>query len=221
MHIHCLVPARIGSSRLKQKNLLKLKGETLVRRALKKCSDVDLFDRVVINSDSTLLLKEAEGLDVSTYKRPQSLGGNTATSEDYIYDYFNNVNCDSIVQVHSIAPLLSVDTIKEFVDYFKRAECDSLISTNDEWLEFLYQSKPLNFNYGKKENSQDLEKVTRLNWAISAWKKDSFLEGYNSIEKCGTYSGTVSYFQIPAKESIMIKEEYDYRLVKAIVENDL
>lgn len=221
MKIHCLVPARIGSNRLKKKNLLEISGESLVTRALKKCVEVNLFDEVVLNSDSELILQEADGLDVIKYMRPEELGGDNSTSEDYIYDYFSKTNCDAIVQVHAIAPLLGIQSIRGFVQEFRKGEVDVLISSNEEWLEYAFQNKPLNFTFKRKENSQDLEKLTKLNWAMSAWKRDAFIAGYFDINKCGTYNGNVGFYNIPSHESIMIKEEFDFKLVKTIVENGL
>ena len=220
MEVHCLVPARLGSNRLKEKNLLQINGVSLVKIALLKCLKADIFDTVVLNSDSELILKEADGLPVKQYKRKSDLGSSTSTSEDYIQDYFANSSCDVLVQVHSIAPLLNVNTILEFFDYYKSKNIDTLISCNDEWLEYLYEDSPLNFNFIRKENSQDLKQLKKVNWAISAWKRKPFLDGYMQENICGTYSGKVEFYSINSKEALMIKEENDYLFSKFVLEND-
>lgn len=220
MEVHCLVPARLGSNRLKEKNLLQINGVSLVKIALLKCLKADIFDTVVLNSDSELILKEADGLPVKQYKRKSDLGSSTSTSEDYIQDYFANSTCDVLVQVHSIAPLLNVNTILEFFDYYKSKNIDTLISCNDEWLEYLYEDSPLNFNFIRKENSQDLKQLKKVNWAISAWKRKTFLDGYMQENVCGTYSGKVEFYSINSKEALMIKEENDYLFSKFVLEND-
>lgn len=47
----------------------------------------------------------------STYAR-RPLGNNQATSEQYIAEFMANHPCEFVVQVHSIAPLLTVAEIR-------------------------------------------------------------------------------------------------------------
>ena len=47
-----IVPARKGSKRLPNKNLLKLGNQSLVEIAVQKALDTNIFEKVIISSDS-------------------------------------------------------------------------------------------------------------------------------------------------------------------------
>ena len=64
MRVLGLVPARGGSSRVPRKNLARLGGKTLVRRALETALGAGCFEIVALSSDDDEILGEAEGLDV-------------------------------------------------------------------------------------------------------------------------------------------------------------
>ena len=83
-----MIPARMGSQRLKKKNLRTLAGIPLVVRALRKCVMCDLFDEVWLNSENTYFADIASAEGVQFHKRPDILGGNDATSEQYISSFY-------------------------------------------------------------------------------------------------------------------------------------
>jgi CMP-N-acetylneuraminic acid synthetase len=48
-----MIPARMGSQRLKQKNLRELGGIPLITHAIRKCIDAGVFDETWVNSEHT------------------------------------------------------------------------------------------------------------------------------------------------------------------------
>ena len=82
MRVLGLVPARGGSSRLPGKNLARLGGKTLVRRALETAVSAGCFDVVALSSDDDEILAEAQGLDVAPLRRPAELATDTALVRD-------------------------------------------------------------------------------------------------------------------------------------------
>lgn len=216
MKIVAMIPARLGSQRLSKKNLRHLNGIPLVSRSLKKCLDTECFDQIWLNSEDLIFKKYADEHGVNFYKRPAELSSNTATSEDFVYDFLTHVDCDYVVQVHSIAPLLSVDSIRSFVSHLKLVEPDALMSVELIQLEALFQNKPINFNFKQKTNSQDLLPVQRLSWSISAWKRETFIHAVQS-GKCATYFGDIDYYPVNAMASHVIKTEQDLKIAEALL----
>jgi CMP-N-acetylneuraminic acid synthetase len=217
----CLIPARLGSQRLYQKNLLHINGQSLVRLCCLKALGSGVFDKVVVSSDSDLILNETVDLDVERVKRAATLADSVATSEDFVFDYLvKNPNVKNLVMLHSIAPLLTVDSVIGFTNNFLSMRgIDTQLSTDETVLEYIYKSKPVNFDFSTKTNSQDLPKLERINWAISAWRRISFIKGYISENQCGTYSGKIDYYKVPRNEALMIKEKGDYLVAKFLIEN--
>ena len=49
MKIVAMIPARLGSKRIKHKNLRLLDGKPLVSHVIEKCKEVDTFSAIYIN----------------------------------------------------------------------------------------------------------------------------------------------------------------------------
>ena len=216
MKIISMTPARMGSQRLKRKNLRPLIGIPLVTRALRKCKSSHCFDEIWLNSEDLIFKDIAEEEECLFHHRPAHLSSNSATSEDFIYEFLCNHCCDYVVQVHSIAPLLSCDSINSFVSHLKSTQPDVLMSVELIQLETLFRNKPVNFDFSQKTNSQDLESLQRISWSITAWKRKTFLEAFDS-GKCATYSGDINYYPVNSMASHVIKTEKDFKIAEALL----
>ena len=215
MKIVGLIPARIGSQRLKKKNLQKINGKELIRIAVEKCIAANCFDEIWINSDSSQFKKFADNSSVFFYKRREELGNNAATSEDYIYDFLSSVDCDYLIQVHSIAPLLSIDEIRKFTSEFIDSGKDTYLSFIEDQIEVMFQNKPINFTFNEKTNSQDLEPLQRITWSITGWNCKKFLASKHE-RACATYSGDVGFFKLNNLSSHVIKTQSDLEVARLL-----
>lgn len=215
MKIICMIPARLGSQRLKQKNLETINGRTLVELAIIKAIKTDVFDEIWVNSESDVIGKFASNLNVGYHKRPEALANNVATSEDFVYEFLKCHDCDYVIQLHSIAPLLSVDEIISFVNFVKEGIYDAVFSCEDIQIECVFNGRPVNFNFLKKENSQDLEPVKRISWSITAWRKQTFMHAYEKSE-CATYNGKNGFYTVGKLSSHVIKTREDLKIAELL-----
>jgi CMP-N-acetylneuraminic acid synthetase len=214
--IVAMIPARMGSQRLKQKNLQLLGGIPLITRAIRKCKACGMFDEIWVNSEHPAFGEIAAKEGVSFHQRPEALGNNQATSEQFIAEFLEKHPCDYIFQVHSIAPLLTSDQVHSFVDSVISDKCDAGLSAVNEQIECAIDGKPVNFTFGQKTNSQELAPVQRITWSITAWKRSTFLEAART-GNCATYSGRVRIFPIDRMAGHIIKTEEDLRIAEALL----
>ena len=212
-----MIPARLGSQRLKKKNLEKINGRSLVEIAIDKCLDADCFDEIWVNSESNLIGNIALEKDVSFHKRPCKLADNIATSEDFVLEFLQKHDCDYIIQIHSIAPLLSSAEIKMFTLEFISSNSDVYLSAVYERIECALNGDPINFSFNEKTNSQLLEPVQRITWGITGWRSESFLESRND-SKCSTYAGKIGIFEVSRWSGHVIKTQDDLDLVRVLFE---
>ena len=210
-----IIPARLGSQRLKQKNLRILQGQPMIVWAIRKALLSQVFDEVYVNSESEVFRDIAIREGAKFYLRPEALGNNVATSEDYIRDFLENTACDRLVQVHSIAPLLRVSEIRGFVERFRGGEHDVQLSCIEEQIECAFGSVPINFSFGKKTNSQELRPIQRIPWAITGWRRDTYLSAC-AAGQTATYSGRVEFFPLNRTAGFIVKHEEDFSLVDAL-----
>lgn len=216
MKIIAIIPARMGSQRLPKKNLALLDGVPLIVRAIRKCKAVGLFDEIWVNSEHPDFGAIAADEGVRFHQRPEALGDNNATSEQFVTEFLTSHPCDFVVQVHSIAPLLTAAELAEFVGTLKSGAYDALMSVVDENLECLYRGEPVNFTFDEKTNSQDLTPVRRIVWAVTAWRRARFLEAAQS-GGCATYAGKIGYVSVGRMAGHVIKTQEDLDLAAAVL----
>ena len=211
-----MIPARLGSQRLSKKNLKALGGVPLIKRTIAKCKDSSVFDEIWVNSESEIFKQIAEAEGINFHQRPEALGNNEATSEQYIAEFLQKHRCDWLIQVHSIAPLISVSEICNFVEHTRKSSADLVLSYEPIQLECVFDDQPVNFSFNKKTNSQDLKAVKRISWSISAWRRDAFLSAAEQKE-CATYCGKIDYFPISHFASHVIKTQEDLDIAEALL----
>lgn len=214
--IIAMIPARMGSQRLKQKNLQLLDGIPLITRAIRKCRACNVFDEIWVNSEHTRFGEIASEEGVFFHRRPEELGNNQTTSEQFIAEFLDHHPCKYIFQVHSIAPLLSVDDTRSFVHSALKEDCDVALSAVNEQIECALNGTPLNFTFSQKTNSQELDPVQRITWSITGWRRTTFLAAAKNGQ-CATYSGKVGIFPINRMAGHIIKTEEDLRIAEALL----
>lgn len=216
MKIIAMIPARLGSQRLKQKNLREIDGVPLITRAIRKCKAAECFSEVWVNSESLVFEEIAKAEGANFHHRPENLGDNNATSEDFVFEFLEKNECDYLVQVHSIAPLLSQEEVKSFTETFVDSEHDVLLSCIHDQIECAYDGAPINFNFSEKTNSQDLKPVERITWSITGWKKSVFTDAKRNGQ-CATYSGSVGFYPVSSISGHVIKTQEDLDIAEALL----
>ena len=211
-----MIPARMGSQRLIRKNLRELDGIPLITRAIRKCRAIGLFDEIWVNSEHPDFGPIADAEGVLFHRRPEYLGDNFATSEQYVAEFLRQHSCDFLFQVHSIAPLLSKHDLSEFVRATEKSEYDCMLSVEEVQIECALAGKPINFNFSNKTNSQELQPVQRISWCVTAWRRQTYLDAFDA-QKCATYSGRVGFFPVGRLASHVIKTEADLREAESLL----
>ena len=88
-----MIPARMGSKRIIQKNIVDLgDGQPLMSHVIKAAKASNCFDDIYVNSESNLLGRNAKAEGVEFYKRPEHLSTDTATNDDFTLSFFHPIN---------------------------------------------------------------------------------------------------------------------------------
>ena len=211
-----MIPARLGSQRLKKKNLRIINGTTLIERAIVKCKQAKCFDKIFVNSESEIFKKYAIKHKVDFHLRPKNLGDNSATSEEFVEEFLIKNECTNLIQVHSIAPLLTTKEVKNFSNHFFKTDYDVLLSYIQDKIEVAYKNKPVNFSFLEKTNSQDLLPTQRITWSLTGWRRSKFLKAKEQ-NKCATYQGKIGFFEVSSLSGHVIKDEKDLKIAKALI----
>lgn len=104
MKIIAMIPARMGSKRVKSKNLRLLNGKPLIEYVIDTVSKIDIFDDIYVNSEDEIFSEITEKYGISFYKRPNHLSSDEATNDEFAYEFLNNIECDILIQVLPTSP---------------------------------------------------------------------------------------------------------------------
>ena len=211
-----MIPARLGSQRLRKKNLLLINNIPLISHTIRKIKEVNLFDEIWVNSENDVFGDIAQEEQVLFHKRPQELADNEATSEDFVYEFLCHHDCDYLYQIHSIAPLLTVDDILGVYELSLTKKYDIILGVVEDNLESFYEDKPLNFSFHSKNNSQELKTIKKVTWSITVWDREKYISTYEQ-GKCATYNGKIGFYNLNKISGIVIKTQEDFDLVEKIL----
>jgi len=78
----CVIPARRGSKRLPQKNILPLAGQPMLAHTVRAALDSGIFGRVLVSTEDAEIARLAEAAGAETHFRPEALAGDLVSATD-------------------------------------------------------------------------------------------------------------------------------------------
>ena len=215
-----MIPARIGSSRLKKKNLALLNGKPLISYSINAARESNVFSKIVLNADDQIFKKIAERYGVDFYLRPKLLGSSKTKSDEVVADFMRKFKgFDTLVWVNPIDPFTTAKEITEVIDFFQKEDLDSLITSEIKQVHARYKGKPL--NYDEKEIfalTQDLNPIQLFNYSIMMWNYDSFIKDFESYG-FAFFSGNSDHIILSSRRTI-IKTKEDLIMAEILLGNE-
>jgi len=221
MKILAMIPARLGSTRVKNKNLRLVNKKPLIQYIIDSAKKSKYLDDICINSEALIFKQLADHNNINFYKRDEELASDTATNDDFALDYINNVECDILIQLLATSPFLSPDDIDGFITKMIKDNFDTMISVSDVRIESIFKNKPINFDQKKQTPpSQMLEPVKAYACGIMGWKTENFVK---NVEKYGAAyhggDGKIGFYEIKGYSTVDIDNEEDFILAEAIAKS--
>lgn len=125
-----IIPARSGSTGIKNKNLLKIKGQTLVSIAVNFITKFNFFNRIILSSDSDKILNIVKNSNIVKDKRPKKLSSKFSKTVDtinYLAKKYKFRNNDIIFIFEPTSPLRNKNDVlkaKRIIDQkLKKSVC--------------------------------------------------------------------------------------------------
>ena len=218
MKIVGMIPARLGSSRVKKKNLRLLDGVPLVEHVVIAAKNSEYLDEVFINSEADIFREIAERNEIEFYKRPEELSSDKATNDDFAMDFINKLSCDILIQILPTSPFLSSSEIDGFIKSMLESKFETMISVSNVQIECLYEKKPINF--GQREQtppSQLLEPIKSYACSLMGWDTKRFKENikkFNAAYHGG--DGSIGFYELKGYSTIDIDNEEDFILAENV-----
>lgn len=217
MNIVAMIPGRMGSERLRIKNLALLNGQPLISYAIAAAKASGIFDRVVVNSDGEIFRQVADRYGAEFYLRPAELGSSETKSDEVVYDFMRNNPSDIVAWVNPTSPLQTGDEIRRVIEYFIEQELDSLITVENKQVHCAFEGEPLNFNVDELfAKTQDLTPTQPFVYSIMMWRTATFTENYER-QGHALLSGRLGYYPVSKETSVIIKTDVDLMIAESVI----
>lgn len=206
-----VIPARGGSKRLKDKNLLNLGPHSLLEHSIKYAlSNRKYIDEIVVTTDNREIKKIASRYNVKIVDRPAELSSDTSTTVDALIHTLNNVSgsFNNVVLLQPTNPLRPEKMLAECLKLFEEKKCESLftISRNRDKLGKLLDGSFQPFNYVPGQRSQDIEPLYYENGLLYISRVETIINGQIITEKSYPYLIDHPFGQI----DIDVQEDLDF-----------
>lgn len=218
-----IIPARGGSKRLPQKNILNLLGKPLIAWSIEAASKSKYLDKVIVTSEDSEILTISQNYGANIIERPNELASDTATTFDAVSHVIeNNPSYDYIVLLQPTSPLRNSGHIDEAIQTLFDKNADAIVSVCEMdhsplWSNTLPENASMHDfirNEIKNTRSQDLPVYYRLNGAIYICSVDKLLEEKTFIIQKNIYA-----YKMDRQDSVDIDEKIDFLMAATLLEN--
>jgi pseudaminic acid cytidylyltransferase len=216
----CLIPARGGSKRIKNKNILNFLGKTFLQRVIENAKKSKIFDKIYVSTNSIRIKKIAlKHGAIVPYIRSKKLSDDHAIIKDVIDDFIKKVviNKNEKINIFVLYPtsiFVDKNIIIKCSKMLKKTEYVTTVKKFphpiDRALEFKDQKlKPINLKK-KIMRTQDLKHYYYNSGQLDLFKLDAW------IKKKIFYNMNVKFLLFKELDSVDIDSHEDLELAKKI-----
>ena len=207
-----VLTVRKGSERVKNKNLKPFCNKNLLAYKIESLKKVKNVGEIIINTDSDEAIELAKKYGVKFHKRDPYFASSKCPNNEFWAHIADNTKTDYILFTHCTNPLIKEKTYDSMIDFFvkEKNNYDSFNSVTEVKEFLILKNKPLNFDFNKAPNSQNLPDVIKLNFAINilstkVMKERKSLVGHNPF-----------YYKIDQTESFDINTNHDFEVAEIL-----
>ncbi len=207
-----IIPARGGSKRLPNKNILLLDGIPLIAHSIVYAQkNADIIDDVFVSTDDEKIKEIAIKYGAKVIDRPMELAGDldsTVSALKHCLEMINDKEIESVILLQPTNPLRPLNLLEEAFQIYKSNNCDSLftVSRNQQKFGKIQNNKFVPFNYKTGQRSQDLEPIYFENGLLYISKAEAILKDAVITENAFPFEVDHPFSAI----DIDTQEDFDY-----------
>jgi|SRR3989344_1555273 len=174
--ILAIIPARLGSKRIRNKNIRDFLGKPLIAYAILQAKKNRMINRTIVDTDSPKIAEVARryGAEVP-YLRPKNLAGDKAQVVDAIIHLLKRLKNDEgyepdyIIILQTTSPLREEKDIRDCWDLMRRTDATTVLT--------VAPTHPRLYYLDNEQNIILANKMTAKSTNVQAWREAYLLNG--------------------------------------------
>jgi N-acylneuraminate cytidylyltransferase len=175
-----VIPARGGSKRLPDKNIMLLGGIPLIAHSINYAKEVG-FKNIIVSTDNIKIKEVANEFGAKVLDRPDYLSTDESPTVDAVKHVIENISdkFEFVVLLQPTNPLRPIDLITKAFQSITDAKYSSLMTVTQTYRKFgkIINNRFLPYNYSIGQRSQDLDPLYYENGLLYIAKVDLVLKG--------------------------------------------
>ena len=223
-----IIPARSGSKGLRDKNILKIKGKTLIEWAVEGALNSQYIDKVVVSTDSESYAKIAKNCNAEIpFLRPSSISSDSSTAVDVIRHALSfystqNEQFENIIYLQPTSPLRTSQDLDRCLELLENY--DDVVSVTKVPHNFLpgslmYLSQNNLVRHYEKNEARTFNRHKKETKLFARNGPAIYAAKTNFIINKQPYSNKTGYYEMSKLHSIDIDDEIDFLLAELILDH--
>lgn len=177
-----IIPARGGSKRLPNKNILLLDGIPLIAHSIIFAqNNPSIVNDIFVTTDDEEIKEISLKFGAKVIDRPSELSGDldsTVSALKHCLEVINDAQIENVILLQPTNPLRPEDLISKAFEVYKEKKCDSLftVSRNHQKFGKIVNNEFVPFNYEIGQRSQDLDPIFFENGLLYISKVQNILK---------------------------------------------
>jgi N-acylneuraminate cytidylyltransferase len=207
-----IIPARGGSKRLPEKNILDFGGIPLLAHSIIYAkANSSIVDAIYVSTDDASIKRTALHYGAQVIDRPEELSGDhepTVSALRHCLEVLDDATIETVILLQPTNPLRPSLLLKDCFEVFQKGNCESLFSVTESHRKLgrVTSNRFIPFNYDLGQRSQDLDPLFFENGLLYITNAKSILESKIITEDAFPYLVNHIFTDI----DIDTKDDFDY-----------
>ena len=219
MKIICIIPARGGSKRIKNKNIIKINSIPLINFVINKVYKSTLISNFYVFSNNQKIKQNVKKLykfkKLSILSRSKDSEKDTASTETLLDEINSKLDFEIAILLQITNPFINHKIIDSALKKFIKMKYDSLLSVVP-MKSFIWEKKgsyirAKNYRIFDRPRSQEINKYYLENGSFYIFKKSNYLKNRNRL------GGKIGYFAMEKESIFELDDLSDLKLIKKLI----
>ena len=213
MNVSVIVPIKLNSRRLPNKNFLRLGHRPLAYHIFETLVGISEIANVYCFTSHPYVL-DLFPKGVKLLMRPQYLDGDDIRGNELFRYAIEAIDDEVIILCHATSPFISADSIKTGIDAVLNMGYDSSFSVQSFQKYCWYDDRPLNYNPKDMKQTQDIEPLYQETSGFYIFYRKDYLKSNSRV------NGNIFKVVVDYKEAVDIDDPSDFGLAINLLDYD-